>query len=172
MTEVPEELDSAPRIRTERLLLRPFTLDELQAAADGSPYPQFAPGFPSPEDRDWAQGALDAGSHFFTETIYSTFAVVDAASSQIIGMGGFMGPPIDSELEVVGSVVAKRQNEGFASEVLPQLVKLAFDDPQVTAVNASVPWGNEPAARVLLKAGFSERDSSGAETDYVYPRPA
>ena len=171
MTEVLEELSPERSIRTERLLLRPFTAEELEAATDNADLPQFAQGFPTPEDQDWAQTALDAGSYFFTETMYSMFAVVDAASGQIIGMAGFVGPPIDNELEVVGSVVPQRQNQGYAGEVLPYLVDLAFQHPEVNAVNASVPWGNEPARKLLVTHGFSERPCGGSESAYVFPRP-
>ncbi|GAA4705184.1 MULTISPECIES: GNAT family N-acetyltransferase [Kocuria] len=171
MTDVSEELSPGRSIRTERLVLRPFTQDELEAIADRADLAQFAQGFPTPEDQDWAHTALDAGSYFFTETMYSMFAVVDAASGQVIGMAGFVGPPIDHELEVVGSVIPGRQNEGYADEVLPYLVELAFQNPQVKAVNASVPWGNEPARKLLLKNGFSECPSDGFEATYVHPRP-
>ncbi|PZP35602.1 MAG: hypothetical protein DI613_04260 [Kocuria rhizophila] len=171
MTEVLEELSPERSIRTERLLLRPFTQDELESIAESTDLPQFAQGFPTPEDQDWAQTALDAGSYFFTETMYSMFAMVDAASGQIIGMAGFVGPPIDNELEVVGSVVPNRQNQGYAGEVLPYLVELAFQNSQVNAVNASVPWGNQPACRLLLTHGFEERPSGGSESTYVHVRP-
>lgn len=171
MSDVPEELGPDRSIRTERLLLRPFIPEELEAAAESTDLPQFAQGFPTPEDQDWAQESLDAGSHFFTETMYSMFAVVDVASGQIIGMAGFVGPPIDDELEVVGSVVPTRQNQGYAGEVLPPLVEFAFQNPQVKGVSASVPWGNEPARKLLLNHGFTERESGGSEASFVHPRP-
>lgn len=171
MTEVPEEQSTERSIRTERLVLRPFTQDELAAAGEDTDLPQFAQGFPSPEDRDWAQTALDAGSHYFTESMYTMFAVVDAASAQVIGLAGFVGPPIDQELEVVGSLAPNHQNKGYGSEVLPRLVDLAFQDPEVTAVNASVPWGNEPARKLLVHHGFSPRESAGRESAYAYSRP-
>lgn len=170
MTEVLDELRPERSIRTERLLLRSFTSEELEAAAVGADLPQFAQGFPTPEDQDWARTALDAGSYFFTETMYSMFAMVDAASGQIIGMSGFVGPPIDNELELVGSVVASHQNRGYGGEVLPYLLDLALQSPRVTAVNASVPWGNEPARKLLLTHGFHERPCRGSEAAYVYPR--
>lgn len=171
MTDVSDELNPERLIRTERLVLRPFTQDELEAIADPADLTQFAQGFPTPEDQDWAHTALDAGSYFFTETMYSMLAVVDAALGQVIGMAGFVGPPIDDELEVVGSVIPGRQNEGYADEVLPHLVELAFQNPRVKAVNASVPWGNEPARKLLLNNGFSECPSDGFEATYVHPRP-
>lgn len=171
MTDVSEELSPDPLIRAERLLLRPFTQDELEAITESEELAQFARGFPTPEDQDWARTALEAGSYFFTETMYSMFALVVTASDQIIGMAGFVGPPIDDELEVVGSVIPDLQNQGYGDEVLPHLVELAFQDPQVKAVNASVPWGNEPARKLLLKHGFTECPSDGFEATYVHPRP-
>lgn len=171
MADVPGELNPEQLIRTERLLLRLFTQEELDAIADLVDLAQFAQGFPTPEDQDWARTALDAGCYFFTETMYSMFAVVNTASDQIIGMAGFVGPPIDNELEVVGSVAPNYQREGYGNEALPHLVELAFRNPQVKAVTASVPWGNEPARKLLLNNGFSEYPSGGFEATYVHPRP-
>ena len=171
MTDVSEEFSPERSIRTGRLLLRPFTQDELEAIVESADLIQFAQGFPTPEDQDWAHTALDAGSYFFTETMYSMYAMMDTASDQIIGMAGFVGPPIDDELELVGSVIPNLQNQGYGDEALPHLVELAFQNPQVKAVNASVPWGNEPARKLLLHNGFSECPSDGFEATYVHPRP-
>lgn len=171
MTAGPEELDPVQPIRTERLLLRPFTPDELEAVAGGVHLAHFAPGFPPLPDRDWAREALEAGSHFYTETRFARLAVVDRSSGCVIGTAGFAGPPIDAELELMASIVTDRQNQGLASEALPELMRFAFEDPAVVAVHASIPPGNEAAEKLLLDHGFVPRGTlGGTEASYVYPR--
>ncbi|OLT06769.1 hypothetical protein BJF77_15425 [Kocuria sp. CNJ-770] len=172
MTEDLEALRPAPVLETDRLLLRPFTAGELEAVAAGEAVEHFAAGFPGPEDRDFARESLLAGGYFSTESVYAPLAVLEKASGQVVGAAGFVGPPIDAELEVVGSLTADRRNQGYAREAIAALLGVAFADPSVTAVRASVPEGNAPAAQVLVAAGFLRREGPGPEIDYVLPRPA
>lgn len=171
MTAGPEELDPVNPLRTERLLLRPYTPDELEAVAGGALLRQFAPGFPTAHDRDWAAEALEAGCHFFTETRYAMLAVVEMAFERIVGTAGFAGPPLDGELEIVAMLVPGRRRQGLAREALPEILRLAFQDPAVNAVCAYVPPSNAAAEKFLLDHGFVPRETlGGTETSYVYPR--
>lgn len=167
----PDELEPVQPIRTERLLLRPFTPEELEAVVDGALLREFAPGFPTAQDRDWAAEALEAGCHFFTETRYAMFAVVDMASERIVGTAGFAGPPLDGELEIVAMLVPGRRRQGLAREALPEILRLAFEDPAVNAVCAYVPPGNVATEKFLLAHGFVPRGTPDAlETSFVYSR--
>ena len=112
MDELPE-LDGPRPPRTERLELRPFTCEELEAGADGRTLPRFAPGFPAGVERDWARGASEAGAHFATESPYSRFAGVELVTGGIVGTGGFSGPAMNAELELEGSLVADRRRRGL-----------------------------------------------------------
>jgi ribosomal-protein-alanine N-acetyltransferase len=171
MTEDLETLRPAPVLETERLLLRPFTAEELDAVAAGEPAEHFADGFPTAEDMDFARESLVAGGYFFTESFYARMAVIEKGSGQVIGTAGFVGPPIDDELEVVGSLAAGHRNHGYAQEGIGALLRIAFTDPAVTGVRASVPGDNAPAEQVLVAAGFVHRETPGLETDYFLPRP-
>lgn len=171
MTVGPHEPDPARSIRTERLLLRPFTVEELEAVVAGELLREFAPGFPTEQDRDWAAEALEAGCHFFTETRYAMFAVVDTTSERIVGTAGFAGPPIDGELEIVAMLVPGRRRRGLAREALPEILRLAFEDPAVHTVCAYVPPQNEAAEKFLRNHGFVRRGTQGGtETSYVLSR--
>lgn len=172
MTEDLEALRPAPVLETDRLLLRPFTAEELDAVAAGESAPHFAGGFPAAEDVDFARESLLAGGYFFTESFYARMAVVEKATGQVVGTAGFVGPPIDDELEVVGSLTPERRDQGYAQEGITALLGVAFTDPAVTGVRASVPADNAPAAQVLVAVGFVQREGPGLETDYVLPRPA
>jgi ribosomal-protein-alanine N-acetyltransferase len=172
MTEDLEALRPAPVLETERLLIRPFTAEELDAVAAGEPEEHFAEGFPTAEDMDFARESLLAGGYFFTESVYARMAVVEKASGRVVGTSGFVGPPIDAELEVVGSLAPAYRNLGYAQEGLGALVHVAFADEAVAGIRASVPVDNAPAEQVLLALGFTYRETPGLETDYFLPRPA
>lgn len=172
MTEDLEALRPAPVLETERLLLRPFTAEELDAVASGEHADHFTRGFPTAEDMDFARESLMAGGYFFTESVYARMAVLEKSTGVVVGTAGFVGPPIDDELEIVGSLAADHRNRGYAQEGLTALLGVAFTDRSVTGVRASVPGDNDPAAQVLLAAGFVHREAPGPETDYFLPRPA
>ncbi|GGG49299.1 GNAT family acetyltransferase [Kocuria dechangensis] len=172
MTEDLEALRPAPVLETERLLIRPFTAEELDAVAAGEPAEHFAAGFPAAEDMDFARESLLAGGYFFTESVYARMAIVEKETGEIVGTAGFVGPPIDDELEVVGSLTADRRNRGYAQEGLDALLRVAFADAAVHGVRASVPGDNTPAEQVLIALGFVQRETPGLETDYFLPRPA
>ena len=76
LDELPGAEPPAP-IVTQRLELRPFTRDELEAVAAGNGMPHFAQGFPSAQNQDWARDALAAGEHFFTCLLYTSDAADD-----------------------------------------------------------------------------------------------
>lgn len=172
MTEDLEALRPAPVLETDRLLLRPFTAEELDAVAAGETAPHFASGFPAAADVDFARESLLAGGYFFTESVYARMAVVEKATGQVVGTAGFVGPPIDDELEVVGSLTPAHRDRGYAQEGIAALLQVAFTHASVTGVRASVPEDNAPAAQALVAAGFVRRESPGLETDYFLPRPA
>ena len=171
---MPEPL-SQPKppqpLHADHLELRPFTRDELETAADAPTMTHFAWGFSSAENTVWARSAIEAGEHFFTETAYTRLAVVDLASGRVIGTAGFLGPAMDGELEVEGSVVPDQQNRGLATEALRALVRHAFEDPMLRAVHGSVPEDQQAARRVLRRCGFVPRPSEGPEDSYHLPRP-
>ena len=167
--ELPRSGPPQP-LRTERLELRAFTPDELEAVARGTRLPLFAPGFPTPENEDWAREAIQAGEHFFTESDCALLAVIRLSSGQIIGAAGFAGPAMDHELEIEGSIIPEQQNQGLATEALRALVDRAFEDPEIRAVHGSVPTDHGPARRVLLHCGFEERPSEGSEDTFYLRR--
>ena len=171
MTEDLETLRPAPVLETERLLLRPFTAEELDAVAAGEPAEHFADGFPTAEDMDFARESLLAGGYFFTESVYARMALIEQASGEVIGTAGFVGPPIDDELEVVGSLAAGHRNRGYAQEGLGALLRAAFTDPAVAGGRASVPGDNAPPEQGLVASGCLHRETPGLETDYFLPRP-
>lgn len=170
LDELPGAEPPAP-IVTQRLELRPFTRDELEAVAAGNGMPHFAQGFPSAQNQDWARDALAAGEHFFTESRCAQRAVVERSSGQVVGAAGFAGPAMDHELEVEGSLVPQLRCQGLASEALRALLEEAFEDPDVRAVQASVPTGEHPAHHVLARCGFQPVPSDGSEDSYRLPRP-
>lgn len=160
----------AQELRTERLLLRPFTETEIEAVIDGVALEHFADGFPIPESIDQLKDIAQSGGFFFTETMYSPLACVEIETNKIIGSTGFAGAPIDGSLEIVGFLAPNSRRRGYAGEGLPELIKLAFEDPNVGVVRASVPTDSDHIEDILVSAGFQPAETSGPEAEFRFFR--
>jgi RimJ/RimL family protein N-acetyltransferase len=98
----------------------------------------------------------------------------------IVGGGGFAGPPDDQGAVQIGySVYEPHQGQGFATEAVRALVDWAFEQPAVNAVRATIPPWNAPSVRVATKLGMQQvgvgRDDEVGEIhvyEIVEPRSA
>ena len=82
-------------------------------------------------------------------------AVVDAESGQVVGHGGFHGPPDDDgTVEVAYSVDPVFRRRGYAKAILAALVDRARDAPAVHAVRASIRPDNVASLATIRGFGF------------------
>lgn len=73
----------------------------------------------------------------------------------LVGFGGFKGPPSsDSVVEIGYAIAPAFQGRGLATDAVAQMVRRAFDDAVVRAVDAHTLGHANPSTRVLEKSGF------------------
>ncbi|HWI22783.1 MAG TPA: GNAT family protein [Baekduia sp.] len=90
-------------------------------------------------------GALTWGARLF----------VGGEPPELVGWGGFKGPPRDGIVELGYEIAESRQGRGFATAAVQAMVAEALTDDQVAVVIAhTLPEANA-SNRVLIKAGFS-----------------
>ena len=83
---------------------------------------------------------------------------------ELVGWGGFKGPPTDGVVELGYEIAADRRGRGLATAATEAMVAEAFADPEVAAVIAHTLPERNASTRVLEKAGFSfdgEADERG-----------
>jgi RimJ/RimL family protein N-acetyltransferase len=73
---------------------------------------------------------------------------------ELVGWGGFKGPPQEGVVELGYEVAATRQGRGLASAATRAMVAEAFADEGVSAVIAHTQPERNASNRVLEKAGF------------------
>ncbi|MFD0418617.1 GNAT family N-acetyltransferase [Streptomyces sp. NPDC127108] len=152
--------DPATGLTTDRLVLRPWTPDELAAVVGDSRRADWAPDFPAEGDR------VIAG--FLTEhpeglSPYGHRLVAERDSGLVVGSIGLFWPPSDGAIEIGYGIVGSRRGRGYASEATRALAGFALTAPGVDAVYANVELSNPASVRVLEKAGL-RRLSSDATT--------
>jgi [ribosomal protein S5]-alanine N-acetyltransferase len=79
----------------------------------------------------------------------------DGASRELVGAGGYFGPPgEDGTVEIGYSVLPEWQRQGYASEMVKTLVANAFTFPGVARVIAHTTADNPASIKVLLTNSF------------------
>jgi RimJ/RimL family protein N-acetyltransferase len=76
------------------------------------------------------------------------------ADGELVGWGGFKGPPTDGAVEIGYEIAAARQGRGLATAAAWAMVAEAFEDDSVTAVIAHTLAERNASNRVLEKLGF------------------
>jgi RimJ/RimL family protein N-acetyltransferase len=87
---------------------------------------------------------------------------------ELVGWGGFKGPPREGVAELGYEIAASRRERGLATAAARALAAEAFADPGVETVIANtLPEGNA-SNRVLAKAGFELAGEAREEDELVW----
>jgi RimJ/RimL family protein N-acetyltransferase len=84
---------------------------------------------------------------------------------ELVGWGGFKGPPRDGFVELGYEIAESRRERGLATAAVRAMVAEALADPAVATVIAHTLPEPGPSTRVLEKAGFRfdrEAEEAGA----------
>ena len=74
--------------------------------------------------------------------------------ANLIGGGGFMGPPKNGTVQLGYSVIDQHQRKGYATEIVGGLIRWAFRQSGCLGAIAETEWSNPASARVLAKNSF------------------
>ncbi|MEU9112269.1 GNAT family N-acetyltransferase [Streptomyces sp. NPDC048483] len=147
-------------LTTDRLVLRPWSVDELAAVVSDARRAHWAEDFPAEGDRVIA-GILTEQPDGLNE--YGHRQIIERFSGLVVGSIGLFWPPTDGSLEFGYGIVASRRGRGYAPEAGRAIVDFALTAPGVHTVRAEVELSNPASVRVLEKAGL-ERWSADATT--------
>jgi [ribosomal protein S5]-alanine N-acetyltransferase len=137
--------------------------DEELARALGCP---VAPGWISfsealPPARDAL--AADPGG-----AIWGTRLFLATDPDELVGWGGFKGPPADGVVEIGYEIAPARQGRGLAGAAARAMVAEAFADPAVDTVRAHTLPESNRSNRLLESAGFVNQGEVLEGTDRVW----
>jgi ribosomal-protein-alanine N-acetyltransferase len=104
--------------------------------------------------RDALQRTRDAVAADPGEAAWGSRVFVTADPPELVGWGGFKGPPDNGVVEIGYEIAEARQGRGLATAAARALVAEAFADDRVTAVIAHTLAERNASNRVLEKVGF------------------
>lgn len=86
---------------------------------------------------------------------WGSLLFVEPEARALVGLGGFKGPPSSDAVVEIGYAIAPAfQGRGLATDAVAQMVRRAFEDRGVRAVDAHTLGQANPSTRVLEKTGF------------------
>lgn len=150
-------------IITDRLELRPFTADAIEALLAGDearltaltsatfptpirPPPLMEDVLPSVRDRLRADASQEG---------WWSWIVIRREDRTVVGSLGFGGPPdVEGALVLGYATYPNAEGKGFATEAVTGLVDWALRQPEVSKVCATIPLWNAPSIRVAEKVGM------------------
>lgn len=152
-------------LSTTRLKLVPASLEHVRAEiADHRQFAQMlqatVPANWPPESAAdalplflaWLEAAPDQAGWFGW---YALLLDSGTASPELVGGGGFLGPPLQGEVQIGYSMLPQFQQRGIATEMVAGLVGWALNHPEVTHLVAETEWENPASVQVLRKIGFT-----------------
>jgi len=82
------------------------------------------------------------------------FVARDVETGEVVGQGGFKGPPRGGVVEIAYGTNPDHRGNGYATETAAALVEYAFSREDVRIVIAHTLPDNVASQRVLAKCGF------------------
>ncbi|MEW4353432.1 GNAT family N-acetyltransferase [Streptococcus pneumoniae] len=140
-------------LETERLLLRPVTLDDAEvmyAYASDEETTRYV--FPTHTSLEGTKSTI---AQYFLQYPLGCFGIELKSEKKLIGTISLMEIKQDIRKAELGYCLSKEYwNKGYATETLSALLKLAFEVLSLNAVTARFDRDNLASGRVMEKAGM------------------
>lgn len=150
-------MSHAPTITTERLILRPFTLDDVQPLQEIAAAPGVMRYFPTPAPPDLArtQRMVQHQIDEWNARGYGWWALTLPADRALIGWCGLQYLPDSDETEVGYLLGRSWWGQGFATEAARASVDFGFEHFAFPEIIGITHPENEASQNVLRKCGMT-----------------
>jgi RimJ/RimL family protein N-acetyltransferase len=146
-------MSSTALIETDRLLLRPVALEDLDEVVRLHQDPEVARFMGTP-DREWLEGWVEGSDREWAELGYGRMAILDPASGAFLGRTGLKRWPQFEETEVGWALQPEARGRGLATAAAQAVLEWSarFELPYVTAM---IRPDNAPSLAVAKRLGLS-----------------
>lgn len=150
--------DSEPRLETERLILRPFTLEDVVALnvalhADAEVM-RYLPGG-VPRSMDQTEDTVNSFIRHRTEHGYGGWAVTLRENDRLIGQCGLNRMSSDGAVEIFYAVARDCWNKGYTTEAARTVLREGFEEVRLETIIAVAVPENTASRRIMEKLGMS-----------------
>jgi ribosomal-protein-alanine N-acetyltransferase len=167
-----EAIGGIPRIETARLLLRPFTVADLDDYAEHIfADPDVMRYLPKRDliPRERAERTIAVFNDHWSKRGYGVWTVTDKISGQFVGHCGLNFVPEAGEVEVLYALRQEHWGQGIATEAAQASVRFGFENTDLDRLIALAMPENVASRRVMEHLGFQyEKDAPYFGLDLVY----
>jgi RimJ/RimL family protein N-acetyltransferase len=166
-----------PTLTTERLVLRPFRLDDLDAYAAMNADPRVMRHIGEVQDRAAAFRSLCAALGHWHLRGFGPWAIEERATGAFVGRAGLVRFEPWTDVEVAFALVPSAWGKGYAGEVAARSLRFAHEVVGARGVTSHILGGNAAAIRIAERLGARYVGDADAQVDarpirlYVYPDP-
>ena len=167
-----------PTLATERLILRPFRVDDLDALAAMNADPRVMQFIGEEQDRAAAFRSMCAYLGHWYLRGYGPWAVEERVTGAFVGRTGLNRFEPWTDVEVGYALLPSAWGRGYASEMAARCLRYAHEVVGARGVASHILAGNTASIRVAERLGAKYACDAGVQVKntpvrvYVYPDPA
>jgi RimJ/RimL family protein N-acetyltransferase len=147
------------QIETERLILRPFTMDDLEAYAALNADPDVMRFYPAPYSKAQSQQHIEVFAQRWRDDGFAFSAVVDKHTDQVLGLAGLslfrMELPFTPVAEIGWRLIPSAWGKGLASEAARAWLDFGFKNRGLDEIVCFTAVPNTPSQRVMQRIGMA-----------------
>lgn len=150
-------MDDDFRLDTERLVLRPFTMDDLDGIHEVLSDPVSMQYYPAPFTREQSRRWIEWNLGHYRDSGHGLWVLETKDTGELVGDCGLIPQTVDGqrEVEVGWHVRRDRQRQGLATEAARECVRYAFEELGRTRLISLIRPENVPSRRVAEKLGMT-----------------
>lgn len=145
------------RLETERLVLRPFTMDDLDGIHAVLGDAEIMQYYPAPFTREQSRQWIEWNLGHYRDHGHGLWVLESKESGELAGDCGLIPQTVDGqrEVEVGWHVRRDLQRSGLATEAARECVRYAFEELGLTRLISLIRPENVPSRGVAEKLGMS-----------------
>lgn len=156
-------MTTIPAIETDRLFLRGFHSDDLDAMAAMWAMPEtvrFIGGTPLTREQSWTRLLRHIGMWHLMG--FGFWAIIEKETGSLVGEAGFhemrraLAPSIEGTMEAGWGLVPQAQGRGYANEALTAMFAWARTNHAGKPITCIIDSGNAASLRLARGHGFHE----------------
>jgi RimJ/RimL family protein N-acetyltransferase len=158
MVKGGKNMEGQPILYTERLLLRPFSLDDakrVQELAGDIKVATYTINIPHPYEDGVAEHWISTHNENLEQNKSVTYAVVIDETQELIGAISLMLNLNHKKAEIGYWFGVSYWNKGYCTEAAREMIKLGFEQLDLNKIFACAVVENIGSWRVMEKAGMS-----------------
>jgi RimJ/RimL family protein N-acetyltransferase len=162
------------KIRTERLILEPFTTNLIDFALAKNYSKIETLGYIATDE--WPEKDLIEALPVFKKLIeengkngFNNWIIILKQNNKIIGSAGYIGNPDEfGNIEIGFGIIPSERRNGYCYEAVNELIKWALKQKNVFCIKASCEETNNSSKKMIQRLGFKEIKNVNGLIEWEY----